>query len=98
MSGFINGAFRFDALYSSHQRYPPGFSRADVEAARGLLDRLPGSVILRRPGSQPLAEMKGQIDRLVVDALGGDNRGAGRGIQALSVVPWSLGDGLSSEQ
>ena len=58
----------------------------NVETARGLLAGLLGSVILRRRGSQLLAEMEGQIDRLVVDALGGDNRGAGKGISSLP--PW----------
>ena len=63
----------------------------DVEAARALLARLVGSVILRRRGSQLLAEIEGKIDSLMVDELGGDIRGAGRGISSLPNIGGVLG-------
>jgi hypothetical protein len=52
----------------------------DVEAARALLARLIGSVILRRDGARLLAEIEGNVESLLLDDSGGDNRGAGRGI------------------
>ena len=55
----------------------------DVYAARALLARLVGSIILRRDGPRLLAEMTWNLEGL----LGGDNAVAGRGISYLPQWP-----------
>ncbi|SRR5579871_3283964 len=53
----------------------------DVEAARLLLAKLLGSVILRRVDSHLVAEIEGKVEAMLDGGeTGGDNRGAGRGI------------------
>ena len=53
----------------------------DVEAARALLAKLLGSVILRRDGSRLLAESTVNVEGLLLEETqSGDSIGAGRGI------------------
>ena len=59
--------------------------RLDVEAARLLLAKLLGSVILRRVGTNLVAEIEGSVDAMLNrEETCSDNSGAGRPAQALA--------------
>jgi hypothetical protein len=64
----------------------------DVEAARLLLAKLLGSVILRRIGTHLVAEIEGSVDAMLNrKETCNDNPGAGRGIFALPKAPVAVG-------
>jgi hypothetical protein len=59
----------------------------DVEAARVLLAKLIAPVVVRRDGTRLVAETEWNLEGVLGDNLGGDNRSAGRGILHLPQWP-----------